>query len=87
MWVAAWVTVVAWLALAGVPASSTSCPPEELTVYKVALDTHWSPRDFPKHYPEWRPPAQWSKLLGEWNGSTLTSLCHNIRPECGGPLL
>ncbi|KAK4289272.1 hypothetical protein Pmani_037751 [Petrolisthes manimaculis] len=73
MWLAtAWVTVVvaAWLALVrGVPAASpTSCPPEELTVYKVVLDTHWSPRDFPKHYPEWRPPAQWSKLLGEWEG-------------------
>ncbi|XP_037780834.1 uncharacterized protein LOC119577182 isoform X2 [Penaeus monodon] len=42
----------------------SGCPPEELTVYKVKLETHWSPRDFPKHYPEWRPPAQWSKLAG-----------------------
>lgn len=42
----------------------SGCPPEELTVYRVKLETHWSPRDFPKHYPEWRPPAQWSKLAG-----------------------
>ncbi|XP_069172559.1 spondin-2 isoform X2 [Procambarus clarkii] len=44
--------------------SPTTCPPEELTVYRVAMESHWSPRDFPKHYPEWRPPAQWSKLIG-----------------------
>ncbi|XP_042211697.1 uncharacterized protein LOC121859092 isoform X2 [Homarus americanus] len=44
--------------------TTTTCPPEELTVYRVTMETHWSPRDFPKHYPEWRPPAQWSKLIG-----------------------
>lgn len=46
------------------PVSAASCPAEELTVYRVMMETHWSPRDFPKHYPEWRPPAQWSKLIG-----------------------
>ncbi|XP_071537523.1 uncharacterized protein [Panulirus ornatus] len=51
------------VALVG-PASAASCPAEELTVYRVMMETHWSPRDFPKHYPEWRPPAQWSKLIG-----------------------
>ena len=48
------------------PAPPSSCPPEELTGYSVAMSAHWSPRDFPKHYPEWRPPAQWSKLIGEY---------------------
>lgn len=46
------------------PTLPSSCPPEELTGYSVAMSAHWSPRDFPKHYPEWRPPAQWSKLIG-----------------------
>lgn len=45
-----------------------ACRQDELTVYKVMMETHWSPRDFPKHYPEWRPPAQWSKLIGMSHG-------------------
>ena len=40
------------------------CQPDRLTVYRVTLNTVWSPRNFPKHYPQWRPPAQWSKLVG-----------------------
>lgn len=57
-------------AAAGSPASipgdeSESCQPDKLTVYKVVLHTFWSRDKFPKHYPDWRPPAQWSKLFGE----------------------
>lgn len=40
------------------------CQPDRLTVYRVTLNTFWNPRNFPKHYPQWRPPAQWSKLVG-----------------------
>lgn len=40
------------------------CQPDKLTVYKVVLHTFWSRDRFPKHYPDWRPPAQWSKLVG-----------------------
>lgn len=40
------------------------CDPDKLMVYKVTLATHWSRTLFPKQYPEWRPPAQWSKLIG-----------------------
>lgn len=32
--------------------------------YKIALHTYWSREIFPKHYPDWKPPAQWSKTLG-----------------------
>lgn len=72
-WWAAWVVTVGVLVCStgvqGVatpsPSPPSSCPPEELTGYSVAMAAHWSPRDFPKHYPEWRPPAQWSKLIGE----------------------
>lgn len=42
------------------------CQPEKLTVYKVVLHTFWSRDTFPKHYPDWRPAAQWSKVFGEF---------------------
>ena len=42
----------------------TMCDPDKLMVYKITLVTHWSREHFPKQYPEWRPPAQWSKLIG-----------------------
>ncbi|KAH1005278.1 hypothetical protein HUJ04_006291 [Dendroctonus ponderosae] len=40
-----------------------SCQPDKLTVYKVVLHTFWSRETFPKHYPDWRPPASWSKVF------------------------
>ncbi|CAL4072208.1 unnamed protein product [Meganyctiphanes norvegica] len=46
------------------------CPGSELALYRLTLETHWTPRDFPKHYPEWRPPAQWSKLIGQSHDSS-----------------
>ena len=45
--------------------SSKLCQPDRLTVYRVTLKTFWNYRNFPKHYPQWRPPAQWSKLIGK----------------------
>ena len=42
------------------------CDPDKLMVYKVTLATHWSRTLFPKQYPEWRPPAQWSKVIGKF---------------------
>lgn len=44
---------------------SEQCQPDKLTVYKVVLHTFWSRDVFPKHYPDWRPPAQWSKVFGK----------------------
>lgn len=41
-----------------------TCRPEKLTVYKMVLDTFWTRDKFPKHYPDWRPAAQWSKVVG-----------------------
>lgn len=43
---------------------SQQCKPDHLTVYKVILHTYWNERLFPKHFPQWRPPAQWTKLVG-----------------------
>ena len=46
--------------------SSSSCPPGMLAVYRLSLATEWSEEKFPKQYPQWRPPAQWSKTVGQY---------------------
>ncbi|XP_039283369.1 spondin-2 [Nilaparvata lugens] len=49
----------------GVCALATlACEPDKMTLYRVVLHTYWTRQLFPKHYPDWRPPAQWSKLIG-----------------------
>lgn len=42
-----------------------SCSPDKLARYRVAVRTFWTRDRFPKHFPEWRPQAQWSKVVGE----------------------
>lgn len=42
------------------------CNTDRLAVYKVVLHTYWTRDLFPKHYPDWRPPAQWTKTLGKF---------------------
>merc|ERR1719384_1002168 len=56
------VAVVAVLVAPGTLASS--CPPDMLAVYSLALRTEWAEDRFPKQYPQWRPSAQWSKTIG-----------------------
>lgn len=41
------------------------CQADRLVVYKVVLHTYWTRDLFPKHYPDWRPVAQWTKSVGE----------------------
>lgn len=43
---------------------SGGCSADRLAVYKVVLHTYWTRDLFPKHYPDWRPPAQWTKTFG-----------------------
>ncbi|XP_050293203.1 uncharacterized protein LOC126733831 [Anthonomus grandis grandis] len=50
----------------------SSCQPDKLTVYKVVLHTFWSRDSFPKHYPDWRPPASWSKVFGRSHDKSFT---------------
>ncbi|XP_055372605.1 GATA zinc finger domain-containing protein 13-like [Condylostylus longicornis] len=45
--------------------SLSDCSPDRLVVYKVVLHTYWTRNLFPKHYPDWRPQAQWTKTIGE----------------------
>jgi len=47
-----------------VNSENNQCPDHTLAVYKLQLDTFWSEQVFPKQYPQWRPPAQWSKSVG-----------------------
>ena len=44
-----------------------SCSSEWLAVYRLSIRTFWDEDQFPKQYPEWRPPAQWSKSIGKLN--------------------
>lgn len=41
------------------------CRSNTLAVYSLKLYTFWNQKDFPKQYPLYRPPAQWSKLFGK----------------------
>lgn len=42
------------------------CSPDKLARYRVVVRTFWTRDRFPKHFPEWRPQAQWSKVVGKW---------------------
>ena len=44
--------------------SPTPIMPDLLAVYRLSIFTNWSEAAFPRQYPQWRPPAQWSKTLG-----------------------
>ncbi|KAK0159297.1 hypothetical protein PV328_010189 [Microctonus aethiopoides] len=50
--------------------SMTQDRQDKLAIYKVILRTYWSRARFPRHYPEWRPPAQFGKLIGRTHDST-----------------
>lgn len=47
------------------PAPVSDCTLDRLAVYKVVLHTYWTRELFPKHYPDWRPTAQWTKTVGK----------------------
>lgn len=41
------------------------CTAEDLAKYRIIFIGKWSQTAFPKQYPLYRPPAQWSSLLGK----------------------
>ncbi|CAH2299567.1 spondin-2 [Pelobates cultripes] len=45
------------------------CTAEELAKYSIVFTGKWSQASFPKQYPLYRPPAQWSPLLGATHSS------------------
>lgn len=40
------------------------CDPGTAALYNITLQTYWTTDNFPKQYPTWRPPAQWSAVYG-----------------------
>ncbi|XP_061901894.1 spondin-2a isoform X2 [Entelurus aequoreus] len=45
------------------PLNGSECTAKGPASYIVVFTGHWSPQAFPKQYPLFRPPAQWSKLI------------------------
>ncbi|KAM9375593.1 spondin-2a [Pholidichthys leucotaenia] len=45
------------------PLSGRECMAKSPASYILVFTGHWSPQAFPKQYPLFRPPAQWSKLI------------------------
>ncbi|KAG1962895.1 spondin-2a isoform X2 [Pimephales promelas] len=43
--------------------NGTECSARGPAPYILVFTGHWSPQTFPKQYPLFRPPAQWSKLM------------------------
>ncbi|KAI5706411.1 hypothetical protein M8J75_007916 [Diaphorina citri] len=60
------------LAAFGTVQSSAQCSPESLVFYRLTVYTFWSQQAFPKHFPDTRPVAQWSKLYGVSHTENLT---------------
>ena len=48
-----------------------SCLPSQLAVYSLKVETFWTEQMFPKQFPLWRPPAQWSLTVGASHGGQL----------------
>ena len=44
---------------------SGKCKPQILAEYELTFVGGWSSSLYPKMYPRYRPPAQWSKLVGK----------------------
>lgn len=88
------ITLPLFIRAAGV--SSDLCGSNTLAVYKLRMDTHWSEEAFPKQYPHFRPPAQFSRLLGMvhntsyvlWrDGSEVTPEIRTVAEKGTGELL
>ncbi|GFO48413.1 spondin-2 [Plakobranchus ocellatus] len=48
--------------------SYINCRPGYIVQYKMTVHTLWSKEVFPRMYPLYRPPAQWSSLIGRTHG-------------------
>lgn len=63
--------LVAMLTLGGgvqsmpVPTDVPMCTASEPAHYKLTFNGKWSRSAFPKQYPVYRPPAQWSNIVGK----------------------
>ena len=74
--------VVSLVAAASGDSAGRECDADKLAVYRVVFNTFWDRETFPRQYPEWRPPAQWSKMIGERVNVHIRKPSHEIEsPE------
>lgn len=55
-----------------VPTDIPMCTASETAQYRLTFTGKWSQAAFPKQYPVYRPPAQWSNIIGESTASCLS---------------
>lgn len=48
-----------------VPTDVPMCTASETAQYSLTFTGKWTQAAFPKQYPVYRPPAQWSNLIGK----------------------
>lgn len=61
------VTLLSGITTMPVSVLDTLCTAPSTAKYRLTFTGKWSQTAFPKQYPVYRPPAQWSPLIGEWN--------------------
>lgn len=54
-----------------VPTDVPMCTASEPAHYKLTFTGKWSRSAFPKQYPVYRPPAQWSNIVGKCDSPSL----------------
>lgn len=52
-----------------VPTDVPMCTATETAQYRLMFTGKWTQAAFPKQYPVYRPPAQWSNLIGKYTAS------------------
>lgn len=52
-----------------VPTDVPMCTAAETAQYRLTFTGKWSQAAFPKQYPVYRPPAQWSNIIGKYTAS------------------
>ncbi|CAA9994585.1 unnamed protein product, partial [Nesidiocoris tenuis] len=57
------VVTAAFVAAASGQTAAGACQSDKLASYTVVMHTFWTRDKFPKHYPDWRPTAQFSKII------------------------
>lgn len=50
-----------------VPTDIPMCMASEPAHYQLTFTGKWSQSAFPKQYPVYRPPAQWSNIVGKYS--------------------
>lgn len=66
-----------------VPTDGPTCAASETARYKLTFSGKWTQAAFPKQYPFYRPPAQWSTLIGKSTASWFSSAIGSRRgTEC-----